>query len=198
MDQTSENGIRIISFEPRYQAQAVALFAQGLCDSYKNSVDAHIAQAQREFVEDKLQPMGDMHDIQKSFMSDSKIKHFWVAVNADDKVLGIVGASPSTYKEDLDVVYGSGEERISPSEVIELIRMSVSNEVRGCGLGRRLCCTVEQFGRAAGMKKVVLSTLAAMHLAQGLYRHCGYELLFSTKAERTDMELIITHFGKSL
>lgn len=187
---------RIISFEPKYQSQVVDLFIYGL-SSYKSHVTANIAKAQAAFIESKLAPDGgDMFDVQKTYMLGPSTSHFWVAVNDEDKVLGIVGTIASTYKSSNTIVYNRPE--LHPGNVCELVRMSVHPEARGMGLGKQLCATVEAFGREHGMLKVVLSTLAAMHLAVGLYVRCGFTLMEEEQLHANGIDMVVAHYGKDL
>jgi ribosomal protein S18 acetylase RimI-like enzyme len=166
-----------------------------------------------------------MFDIHESYMTESTeqaqtlpssnksppcetCKHFWVAVNNDNKVLGCVGMIMSTYNSDDDVIYPNKE--VHPHNVCELVRMSVSEEARGKGLGSRLCSVFEAHAREKGMTRICLSTLEEMNLAVGLYRKCGYRLLmksivdkefFRHVAEEENFEpeeVVVVHYGKDL
>lgn len=162
---------------------------------------------------------GDMFDIYESYMTGSggAGSHFWVAVDEDDRVLGFVGMIMSTYGPSDTAIYESSPETragevqdLSPQNVCELVRMSVSEEARGKGLGSRLCEVVEAHARRCGMKRIVLSTLESMYLAVGLYEKCGYRLLMKTDvdiefykhvAEQEKFEaeaVVIVHYGKDL
>lgn len=177
-----------------------------------------------------------MFDIHESYMStgernysdtadtaadtDGVCKHFWVAVNDDNKVLGCVGIIMSTYKPSATSIYelftdknaneDEDVESRNPQNVCELVRMSVSEDARGKGLGSRLCRVVEDYATERGMKRIVLSTLEDMHLAVGLYVKCGYRLLMKTivdvafyqhVAEQDNFEpeeVVVVHYGKDI
>lgn len=187
--------IRIVSFESKHQKDAVALFVAGLSSSYKGSVSDSINIAQGKFIADKTNPTGDMYDIEKSFML-SRNSHFWVAITPEDKVVGIVGVTASTYPAENKFVYCN--DNLNPENVCELLRMSVHENARGMGLGKRLCETVEQFGKSHGMKRIVLSTLAAMHLALGLYSKSGYTLLNEESTSYDEIDIVISHLAKDI
>jgi ribosomal protein S18 acetylase RimI-like enzyme len=187
--------IRILSFESKYQKQVTELFVYGL-SSYKSYVSPEIAKAQAIFINSKLAADGDMYDVHQTYILGPDTSHFWVAVDDDDKVLGIVGVIASTYKSSNKVIYDQTD--LNPGNVCELVRMSVHPDARGLGLGRQLCSTVENFGRLHGMKKVVLSTLSVMFLAVALYKKCGYLLLREEEIQVDTIDIVVAHFGKSL
>ena len=156
-----------------------------------------------------------MHDIYESYMTNQdevSCRHFWVAIDENNRVLGSVGIIMSTYDEKDEAIYQaeSGGDKLSPSDVCELVRMTVSKEARGKGLGSRLYRVFEEYARSRNMKRVVLSTLEEMHLAVGLYEKCGFRLLMKTLVEPeffTDIvkekcfeieDVVVVHYGKDL
>lgn len=210
-------------------------FLNVLC-SYK-TVSPSGKASQKEFLKSKISEDGDMFDIYESFMrtkaenypsatdnvtktcTAGNCKHFWVAINSDNKVLGCVGIIMSTYPLSVREIYEDADqdtdtdtdiEALSPQNVCELVRMSVSEEARGKGLGSRLCNVLESYAMERGMKRIVLSTLEDMHLAVGLYVKCGYRLLTKTNvdinffkhvAEQDNFEIeevVVVHYGKDI
>mmetsp|Transcript_37250 Transcript_37250/g.69396 ORF Transcript_37250/g.69396 Transcript_37250/m.69396 type:complete len:181 (-) Transcript_37250:257-799(-) len=149
---------------------------------------------------------GDMYDIFDSYMTktsdedqnsnstsdaisssdEAKCKHFWVAVNEDSKVLGCVGVIMSTYNSSETAIYHSANESgdsLAPHDVCELVRMSVSEDARGLGVGTKLYKVLEDFAREKGMKRIVLSTLEDMLQAVGLYKKLGFRLMMKSDVD---------------
>ena len=52
--------------------------------------------------------------------------------------------------------------------------MAVLNSSRRCGIGKKLCKLVEEFGIQNGYKEVILTTLKEMDLAMKLYKSAGF------------------------
>jgi ribosomal protein S18 acetylase RimI-like enzyme len=138
-------------------------------------------------------------------------RHFWVAVDDKDTVLGCVGIIESTYDVSEKVIYESASEGdVHPQHVGEIVRMSVAESARGKGVATMLYNVLERFARQCGMKRIVLSTLEEMLLAVGLYKKLGYQLLLKTNvdvnfykhiAEEEGFEaeaVVIVHYGKDL
>ena len=198
--------IQVIPFEARHQREVQELFKAGLTTSYKHKSKT-IQMCQQWFVNSKLSPEGgDMADIATTFKSDGEnsCRHFWVAVDASDRVVGHVGLIPSTYSADTPSIYDESKS-ITPQTVGELVRMSVHKDTRGKGVGRKLCAALEAYAAGKGMKRVVLSTLSEMDMAVGLYRKCGYTLILETPLDvRSSLgegdwdDLTIAHFAKDL
>ena len=184
--------------------------------------------SQQLFIRSKMREGGDMYDIFNSYMAEGdsndtsdaissgdggKCKHFWVAVNEDGKVLGCVGVIMSTYNSTDTAIYesanGSGDD-LTPHNVCELVRMSVSEDARGLGVGTKLYRVLEDFVREKGMKRIVLSTLEDMLLAVGLYKKLGFRLLmksdvdmdfFRHAVEEQGLEpepVVVVHYGLDL
>jgi GNAT superfamily N-acetyltransferase len=171
---TEIDGIRIIPFESRFQEQSAQLFIDGL-SSYIDA-SSTVKACQQWFISTKLSEKGDMSEIYKSYMmSDDTCRHFWVAVDNEDRVLGQVGVIPSTYPNNDQLVYDRND--LNNTNVCELVRMSVHKDCRGKGLGAALCRTLEKFANDRGMAAIVLSTLSVMNLAIKLYSNCGYTLI---------------------
>jgi ribosomal protein S18 acetylase RimI-like enzyme len=187
----NENEIRIIPFDPKYQEQVHELFINGL--STYTTVTPSGRASQVTFVKSKLAEGGDMYDINTTYMTEdsdyiseygSPCKHFWIALDdRNDKVLGCVGVIMSTYDTTEKVIYesfGRDPSVLTPQNVCELVRMSVSEDARGKGLGAKLYNVLVSFARERGMKRIVLSTLEDMLLAVGLYKKLGFRLLMKS------------------
>uniref|UniRef100_UPI00398F57F8 probable N-acetyltransferase camello n=1 Tax=Pristiophorus japonicus TaxID=55135 RepID=UPI00398F57F8 len=101
----------------------------------------------------------DLLDIRQSYMERAGAC-FWV-VECQGAVVGTVGARPS---------------RVSPTD-LELHRMNVVVEFRGCGIAKALCQTVLEFARQCGCQGIVLGTSVIQREAQGLYQRMGYRLV---------------------
>jgi N-alpha-acetyltransferase 40 len=59
-------------------------------------------------------------------------------------------------------------------EVVYVYEIHVSAALRGCGLGRRLMDLVEETGREAGLRKVMLTVFDSNEKARAFYRALGY------------------------
>ncbi|XP_078533326.1 putative N-acetyltransferase camello [Lissotriton helveticus] len=105
----------------------------------------------------------DMLDIQKSYIQNRRAC-FWVA-ESNGKVVGMVAARP--------YIASDGENKV------ELLRLSVSKEHRGQGMGKALCRTVINFGRQEGYESVVLETTMVQYAGQKLYESMGFTLINS-------------------
>ncbi|KAE8628711.1 hypothetical protein XENTR_v10000189 [Xenopus tropicalis] len=99
----------------------------------------------------------DMLDIEKSYMM-SENACFWVA-EIDRKVVGTVGAQPSTDADD---------------ELL-LLHISVARDYRQQRIGTKLCQTVIDFARQRGFNAVCLETANIQHAAINLYESVGFK-----------------------
>nr|XP_048272573.1 N-acetyltransferase 8-like [Myodes glareolus]XP_048272574.1 N-acetyltransferase 8-like [Myodes glareolus]XP_048272575.1 N-acetyltransferase 8-like [Myodes glareolus] len=102
----------------------------------------------------------DMADIPKSYMS-AHGSCFWVAESGGE-VVGIVGGLPVK-----DPPLGRKQ--------LQLLRLSVSSQHRGQGIGKALVRTVFQFARDQGYSDVVLETGAVQQGAVTLYYSMGFQ-----------------------
>ncbi|XP_078533325.1 putative N-acetyltransferase camello [Lissotriton helveticus] len=105
----------------------------------------------------------DMLDIQKYYIQRRRAC-FWVA-ESNGKVVGMAAARPYSSRD--------GE------TTVELLRLSVSKEHRGQGIGKALCRTVVNFGRQEGYESVVLDTAMIQNVASKLYESFGFILINS-------------------
>eukprot|EP01031_Cornospumella_fuschlensis_P023914 gene23914-28957_t len=165
-----ETSTVVRSFEQRDQTAVEALYRKGF-DIYKDfCVEIHILT--QWFKDDKLAKGNDMSSIQSHYMSNPQ-KHFWVAEN-NGEVVGCVGgmlggdfslseASTSTLLPDLQ-------------PHIELVRMCVSDTVRGEGVAAMLLDTLGAYGKQRGCRYIVLSTLDGMTPACKFYTKQGFYL----------------------
>lgn len=64
-----------------------------------------------------------------------------------------------------------------PSGCTELVKLYVSNEVRGTGVGKRLMELAMDAARLEGYSEIYLETLPELHIAVGLYEHLGFNYL---------------------
>lgn len=170
---TSDNMASLIikMFEPKYQQEASDLYRNGI-NSYQHTGSCHALSSSR-FTK-RLTPGGDIYDIDAYFMKgradNGKKRCFWVAL-LDDKVVGIVGAVPSTKFGD---------------DYLELVRMSVSATCRKCGVGSRLLATIEAWAKEQGYSRMNLYTLDKFTLAVDLYMKNGYALHSTVVYDVTD------------
>jgi len=82
--------------------------------------------------------------------------------------------------EQNDVIYGGCgiyPTKGLPVGCTELVKLYVSNEVRGTGVGKRLMELAMDAARAEGYTEIYLETLPELHIAVGLYEHLGFEYL---------------------
>ena len=83
---------------------------------------------------------------------------FWVAVDADGRLLGMFGLEQVAGRED----------------AVELRRMYVAPETRGRGVARAMLAYAEAEARARGFAVMTLSTSELQPAALALYRGAGY------------------------
>lgn len=146
------SSVVIRQFEAADQAAVAEMYRNGM-KVYSEMNNPSLQSCTSWFVNNKLQEGGDMSDIQKYFMDDPK-RCFWVAV-LNDKIVGCVGAYPSTKYDD--------------KEYIELVRMSVSADARNQGVGAKFIKVLNDWAKEKGYTKIYLSTLNEMTLAVALY-----------------------------
>lgn len=75
------------------------------------------------------------------------------------------------FEEDGIVIAGVVAESVS--DTIEVSYLFVEESHRKKGLGRRLLSVLEETGRNAGMKRILLNTYSFQ--APGFYKKCGFE-----------------------
>lgn len=103
----------------------------------------------------------DLRDIQKSYMMSTGSQ--MVVAEFEGKVVGMVGLIHL-------------ENHARGSREVELQRMSVSTELRGLGIARKLLDNVCHFAKEANYEKIVLSTTSAQKPAIRLYKRYGFTL----------------------
>lgn len=91
---------------------------------------------------------------------------FLIAVDEDGNLLGTIGG------------------RIVNDETLEVKRMYVKKEYRGCGIAQELLNTLERFAEDNGFKYLVLGTYERMERAIGFYQ----KNLFVLENETEDVE----------
>ncbi len=123
MTGTSEHPARIRSWQREDAAVCRALYLEGLTGSAADLADTGI----------------DIDDIEAAYMKDSA-SHFWVAVNNEGEVVGIVGVQRHEQ--------GAGEIR----------RLRVRADSRRRGVGSQLLETAIQFCHENGHLKITLDT----------------------------------------
>ena len=91
--------------------------------------------------------------------SEPSLRRLWVAVESNGKVVGTIGVK-----------------RIS-DQTAELVRLSVSKDVRRQGIGSRLIGYVVNYCKSQGYKKLELNTLDDFHEAKLLYQREGFHFV---------------------
>ena len=76
-----------------------------------------------------------------------------------------------------DEIVGTGTLREVAPGTAELVRMSVSSEHRGQGLGKGLVHYLIELARASGYETLVCETTDTWQDAIGLYLACGFEIV---------------------
>lgn len=182
----------IRKFELKDQKEVIELYGLGM-EAYSHIPLYYQVTSKRVY--DRIQPGGDIYDVQSRYMIDSgvvgrKKSCMWVAEH-EGKIVGMIGAVPST--------------KYDPNEYVELVRMSVSSASRKMGIGSRLIKVLEDWAKEQGYKHINLYTLQAMFLAIALYERNGYTLAETEKkdiAEEfgfTEPTFInVVHFTKKL
>lgn len=64
-----------------------------------------------------------------------------------------------------------------PTDTCELVKMYLSPEARGKGLGRRLIYESLSFAKSYGYKQVYLETMPELRQAVKVYEKCGFQFL---------------------
>lgn len=64
-----------------------------------------------------------------------------------------------------------------PEGCIELVKLYVSKEARGTGIGKQLMQKSIELAKAKGYTEIYLETLPELHIAVGLYEHLGFQYL---------------------
>jgi N-acetylglutamate synthase-like GNAT family acetyltransferase len=165
--------IIVRQFREKDQSKVLELYRTGLL-SYTNANSVpEVPPICARFVEGRCAPGGDMHDIVQNYLTGDKRNNFFVAEEEETgKILGCVGAIPST--------------EFDPNEYMELVRMSVDPTSRGSGVGVKLLETFENWARSQGYKHVNLTTLDGMQAAVRFYSKNGYNML-KDKEQRLDL-----------
>jgi GNAT superfamily N-acetyltransferase len=180
----------IRKFELNDQKEVVELYGQGM-EAYSHIPLYYQVTSKRVY--DRIQPGGDINDVQSRYMVDivgQKKSCMWVAEH-EGKIVGMIGAIPST--------------KYDPEEYVELVRMSVSSKCRKMGIGSRLIKVLEDWAVEQGYKQVNLYTLQAMFLAVALYEKNGYTLAETEVRDITEefhhtepTSINVVHFTKKL
>lgn len=84
--------------------------------------------------------------------------NFWIAVDEENNLLGTIGG------------------KIINGDTIEIKRMYVKKEYRGCGVAQSLLDTLENYARQNGFKYLILGTYEKMERAIGFYTKNLFEL----------------------
>jgi GNAT superfamily N-acetyltransferase len=158
----SMSSVSIRKFDSNDQDTVHALYLSG-AEGYTGI--PIVGQCYSWFIRDKLKPDGDMSNIQSYFMANINKSCFWVA-ELDDKIVGFVGAIPSSCLKFCE-------------NCVELERMFVSPTVRQLGVGRGLIATLEFWAKEQGYENIYLSTLGALTEPNQLYPKCGFILQVS-------------------
>jgi len=89
---------------------------------------------------------------------------YYVARAEDGSATGYTLVVPSPEPDDTFDTLGT----------LELVSLSVAENHRGRGIGRRLVHAVEEHARAHGIQTVKIAVLVGNHRAEALYRELGY------------------------
>ena len=168
--------ITVRQFRKEDQERVVELYLAGLHSYTEENSIPEVPKITRRFAEARCTNDGDMVDIEKSFLRDDHRKTFLVAEDESGKVVGCVGAIPST--------------EFNPDEYLELVRMSVDHSCRGSGVGVKLVEAFEDWARSQGYKHLNLTTLDGMKSAFRFYSKNGYQLI-----KDKQMRLDLTKYG---
>ncbi|TMW58407.1 hypothetical protein Poli38472_009966 [Pythium oligandrum] len=122
----------------------------------------------------------DLASIQGTYFESGG--HFWIATVEED---------------DHDVIVGMVGLEGKPNQEGELRRMSIKADYRRFGVGRVLVKHLENWAKENGMKKVWLSTFAAMKQACKFYEGIGYSYWKSEGYSR-DPSFGVVYFEKDL
>jgi ribosomal protein S18 acetylase RimI-like enzyme len=170
---TRQSAAIIRTFRPTDLEQVHELFASGLMEFAGGAEDLV-----RRYVDHSLQD--DLSDIPGQYLSHSR-GNFWVA-DLNGSVVGIVGIQPRELEQEA-----------------ELRRMSVSSSVRRQGIGRRLLETTDEFCRANGYSRIILSSVEILKPALEMYRRFGYETMkIEPYGEDPNNQIIVHHLVKEL
>jgi GNAT superfamily N-acetyltransferase len=116
-------------------------------------------------------PDDDMSDIQCVFMdSKDELSCFWVA-EIEDKIVGFVGAVPST--------------EFNNKDYVELVRLFVDPDYREHDVGRKLVNAAEKWAKEVGYKYINLTALSRLD-ARPNYPKPGFTLKEFDVYERLD------------
>jgi ribosomal protein S18 acetylase RimI-like enzyme len=102
---------------------------------------------------------------------------FWVAEQGekvDTPLAGIVGVEAFCAGKGMSARLKLAQDWQDRGNVAELCRLRVAPEVRGHGLGTRLCQTVVEWSRAQGYHTLVVNTTTPQIPALDLYRKMGF------------------------
>jgi RimJ/RimL family protein N-acetyltransferase len=117
-----------------------------------------VREAEREYCRESCAPDGDLSNVEKVYFARGGF--FWVLARAeDDAAVGGVG---------LEVLSGEGE------KTGELRRMHLAEEARGKGYGHDLVAALFRHAVAAGLSKVVLSTVSILTRSRAFYTSLGF------------------------
>jgi ribosomal protein S18 acetylase RimI-like enzyme len=145
--------LNIRSFQPDDEEEVRRLFAQGQLDFAQGT---ELEEEAMKYIEGSLS--NDLADISGHYLKSSD-SHFWVA-----EVDGLIKGSVGVYRR------ADGE--------AELRRMSVAEDCRRQGIGRKLLRTAEEFCRRQGYQRVYLTSATHMSAAVAMYQKAGYQLIY--------------------
>lgn len=90
------------------------------------------------------------------------IKSYYWVVEQGDKILGGCGIYPT---------YGL------PENCVELVKLYLSKELRGKGLGKKLMQLSMEKAKEFGFNQIYLESMPELNNAVGLYEKMGYQIL---------------------
>ena len=138
------------AYRPADRAAVIELFRAFMQELTPPSLEAEFRAYVERAIREELSRIEDYYG-----------EAFWVA-ESKGEMRGVIGMV--------------GIERHA-QDTAELRRMAVARERRRKGLGRALLATAEAFCRAAGYRKLLLSTSELQSAARRLYESAGYRLV---------------------
>lgn len=164
---------RVRPYRPEDEAEVQAMFARA-------------AEAERQ--NDSRWMASPPHD---SPTTPESYTAFWVAeqrmTEASGVIVGTVAVQPFRAGEEMAPTHPLAQLWDGRNDVIELRRVRVAPEVRGRGIGARLCQTAIDWARAQGYTLFVVNTTTPQAPALQLYRRLGFHVVGKSFIEKYEL-----------